>query len=71
MGLQELYIHLDGTPLTEPELEPLNIKPILGSLMQIRQPGLLDLEVSVPWKEDPEKIYDVKGAPFRLCDLKF
>jgi hypothetical protein len=67
-GLQELYMHLGGAPLDDPELMPFDIKPILGSLMQIRRPGLLVFEVSVPWKEHPETVYDVKGAPFRLVN---
>lgn len=67
-GLQRLYMHLGGDPLDEPWQGRDNIKPILGSLMQIRQPGLLVFEVSVPWNEDPETEYNVKGAPFRLVN---
>jgi hypothetical protein len=59
-------MHLGGAPLDEPGLMRDNIKPILGSLMQIRQPGLLVFEVSVSWREDPETVYNVKDAPFRL-----
>uniref|UniRef100_A0A093URJ5 DUF7730 domain-containing protein n=1 Tax=Talaromyces marneffei PM1 TaxID=1077442 RepID=A0A093URJ5_TALMA len=65
-GLQKLYMHLGGAPLDEPELMPSAIKPILGSLMQVWQPGLQVFEVSVPREQDPETVYDVKGAPFRL-----
>lgn len=68
VGLQELYMHLGGPPLKEPGVMRDNIKPILGSLMQIRQPGLLVFEVSVPWNEDPETVYNVEGAPFRLVN---
>lgn len=61
-------MHLGGAPLDDnSELVPYNItRPILGSLMQIRQPQLQVFEVSVPWKEDSLVVYDVKGAPFRL-----
>lgn len=66
--LQKLYMHLGGDPLNEPWQGQDNIKPILGSLMQIQQPGLLVFEVSVPWNEDPETEYNVEGAPFRLVN---
>lgn len=61
-------MHLGGPPLKEPGVMRDNIKPILGSLMQIRQPGLLVFEVSVPWNEDPETVYNVEGAPFQLVN---
>lgn len=69
-SLQELYMHLGGAALDEPGVMRDNIKPILGSLMQIRQPGLLIFEVSVSWREDPETVYNVRDTPFRLVSRR-
>lgn len=68
-GLEELYMQLGGFMLDELVAKRSACHMyMLRPLLQIQQARIFEL--TVPWRTDPETVYCVPGAPFRIIPIR-